>query len=303
MKILVAVAVVLLIHGSYATLLIKGPTEPVLEGDPVVLECLISDSDLNISQVHFEFYSKYMRRWYKAYEEPWERSWCYYRMRILRTADSLLLSIRSAGRYFEGPYRCVSDADNVTSPDNSSETLRFKVHYMGELSLSREGYTSYLSVPEELRVRAGDDVVVNCSASSSEEPSYYWQKEGDDWILPSSQLTLRKVSAMNEGQYTCMAQHPSVASLSKKRTISITVLPKDAPWYKTSNGRLVLMTSGAAAAALLVFILFVSILQHRRAKQTKTSKGPIDDRSQKKPIYKASVESLPSTTGDEQPLV
>lgn len=48
---------------------------------------------------------------------------------------------------------------------------------MGELSLTREGYSSYLGVPQELKVRAGDDVVVKCSASSSEEPSYYWQKE------------------------------------------------------------------------------------------------------------------------------
>lgn len=303
MKILVAVAAVVLIHGSYATLLIRGPTEPVLEGDPVVLECLTLDSDLNISQVHFEIFSKYMQRWYKVWEKPWERSFCYYRLRVLRSPETLLLSIPNAGRYNEGPYRCVSDADNVTSPGNMSETLSFKVHYMGELSLSREGYTRYLRVPEELRVRAGDDVVLKCSASSSEEPSYYWQKEGDDWILPSSQLTLRKVNEMNEGQYTCMAQHPSMASLSKKRTISIAVLPKDAPWHETSNGRLVLMTSAAAAAALLVFILFVSILQRCRAKKIKTSKGPIDDRSQKKPIYKASVESLPSTSGDQQPLV
>lgn len=48
---------------------------------------------------------------------------------------------------------------------------------MGELSLSREGYTGYLGTPHELKVRLGDDVVVKCSASSSEEPSYFWYKE------------------------------------------------------------------------------------------------------------------------------
>lgn len=41
-----------------ATLLIKGPTEPVLEGESVTLECLYSDSEFNISQVHFEIFSK-----------------------------------------------------------------------------------------------------------------------------------------------------------------------------------------------------------------------------------------------------
>ena len=54
--------------------------------------------------------------------------------------------------------------------------LLFFFSDMGELSLSREGFTSYLGVPQELRVRAGDDVVLKCSASASEEPSYFWNK-------------------------------------------------------------------------------------------------------------------------------
>lgn len=41
-----------------AALLIKGPTEPVLEGKSITLECLYSDSEFNISQVHFEVFSK-----------------------------------------------------------------------------------------------------------------------------------------------------------------------------------------------------------------------------------------------------
>ncbi|KAF1388192.1 hypothetical protein PFLUV_G00087650 [Perca fluviatilis] len=276
----------------------RHPAVRRFEGEQFTLECLYSDSELNISQVHFEVFSKHMQSW----RTVWERSWCYYSMEIERTAESLLLFIPRAGSFYEGPYRCVSDNENVTAPDNSSQPLAVKVHYMGELSLSREGYTSYLGVPQELKVRLGDDVVVKCSASSSEEPNYYWNKDGDDWILPSSTLTLRKMSAMDEGQYTCIATHPSVESLSKKRSFSITVLSEDAAWYESSNGRLVLMTS-AAVVSLLVFILSMSVFLCRRAKQTKTSKGPIDDRSQKKPIYKASVESLPSTCADKQPLV
>ncbi|XP_039974735.1 advanced glycosylation end product-specific receptor [Xiphias gladius] len=298
MKVLLVVALVSLIHGSYATLLIKGPTQPVLEGDPVALECLYSDSEHNISQVRFEIFSKSIKMWRPVYERPW----CFYSMEIERAADRIVLSIPYAGKSSEGSYRCVSDAENVTAPDNSSQPLAFKVHYMGEPSVSREGYTLYLSVPQELKVQAGDDVVLKCFASSSEEPSYFWRKEGSDWILPSSMLTLKKVSVTDEGQYTCTAEHPSVESLSKKHTVRITVLPEDAPWYESSNGRLILMTS-ASAVALLVFSLSVSVFLCRRAKQTKTSKGPIDDRSQKKPIYKASSESLPSACGDKQPLV
>ncbi|XP_008275628.1 peroxidasin [Stegastes partitus] len=302
MTTLLVVAVVALIHGSYATLLIKGPTKPVLEGDSVTLECQYSDSDRNVSQVRIEVFHRYAQIWRRA---GWGRSWCFsagHSDLNELIEGSPVLFIPHVGRYNEGPYRCVSDADNVTEPDNSSQPLTFKVHYMSEPALSRNGYTSYLSVPQNLKVRLGDDVVVKCSASSSEEPSFSWLKEGSDWILPSSTLTLKKVSASDEGQYTCMAEHPSVESLSKKRTISITVLPEDAPWYESSNGRLILMTS-SAAATLVVFILSMTVFLCRRAKQAKTSKGPIDDRSQKKPIYKASVESLPSISGDKQPLV
>lgn len=47
---------------------------------------------------------------------------------------------------------------------------------MGELSLTREGYTSFLGVSQELKVRVGDDVVLNCSASSSDKLSFSWNK-------------------------------------------------------------------------------------------------------------------------------
>ncbi|XP_034466049.1 uncharacterized protein si:ch211-79k12.1 [Hippoglossus hippoglossus] len=255
MKVLLVAAVVVLIHGSYATLLIKGPTQLVLEGDRVTLECSYSDSELNISQVHFEVFSKYLQGWHQIYER------------------SLVLLLDG------------NRADN-----------------MGEVSLTREGYTRYLGVPKDLKVQLRDDVVLKCSASSSEELSYFWHKKGSDWILPSSTLTLKKVSAEDEGEYTCRAQNPAVESLSKKQSVRITVLPEDAPWYESSNGRLILMTS-AAAVALLVFILSVSVFLCRRAKHTKTIKGPIDDHSQKKPIYRGSSESLPSACGDKQPLV
>lgn len=297
MKLLLVIAAVALIHGSYATLLIKGPSKPVVKGQLFKLECMYSDSEFNISQVHFEVFSKYMQSWRTVFEG----FGCFYLVEIERTEDTISLTTYG-GRYYDGPYRCVSDAENVTAPDNSSEVLSFQVHYMEDLMVSRNGFSSYLGVPQELKVRAGEDVVLKCSTSSSEEPTYLWKKNGNDWILPSSTLTLKKVSAMDSGEYTCMAEHPTVESLNRKRTINITVLPEDAPWYATSNGRLILMTS-AAAVSLVVFILSMTVFLCRRAKKARTSKGPIDDRSQKKPIYKNSVESLPSTCGDKQPLV
>uniref|UniRef100_A0A1A7WXF1 Ig-like domain-containing protein n=1 Tax=Iconisemion striatum TaxID=60296 RepID=A0A1A7WXF1_9TELE len=304
MKTFLVFALVVLIHGTFATLIIKGPSKPVLEEEPVILECLSSESDFNVSQVHFEyFHPQYMNSWRRVWGSSMRDWYCMSgRWSDIEEENTGNLVISYPTRYSGVAFRCVSEAENVTAPDNVSEPLTFKVQYLRQPSLTREGYSSYLGLPNVLRVRLGDDVVLKCSASSSEEPNYSWQKEGNDWILPSSTLTLRKMSALDEGQYTCMVEHPSVASLSKKRTITITLLPKDAAWYETTNGRLWLMTS-AVAVSLLVFIMAVSVFFCRRAKRIRTNKGPIDDHSQKKPIYKTSAESLPSTCADNQPLV
>ncbi|KAF7665338.1 hypothetical protein LDENG_00146410 [Lucifuga dentata] len=303
MKAFVFLAVITLIQGSYATLLIKGPTEPVLEGDSVTLECLYSDTELNITQVKMERFSPFLQNWHPIFDESsFMCRWASPMSLLERSEKHLFLVFRRISAHNQGTYRCVSKAENVTAPDNASQPLTLTVHYMREPTLQQEGIMRYLSVPQDLKVPLGDDVSVNCFASASEKPSYFWQKEGGDWVLPSSRLSLKKVSMSDGGRYTCVAKHPSVTSLSRRTTINITVLSEDALWCESSNGRLILITS-AVAAALLVLILSMSIFLCRRAKKTKTSKGPIDDRSQKKPIYKTSVESLTSTSADKQPLV
>ncbi|XP_024122636.1 uncharacterized protein si:ch211-79k12.1 [Oryzias melastigma] len=303
MKSLLLAAVVALIHSSHAALMIKGPTEPVLEGDIVTLECLYTDGDLNISQVHFEYFSEYMQDWQQVFWRGF-RSYCYYdrAAEVEEDGEKTYLRLLYPTRFSGVRLRCASDPGNATEPDHVSESITFKVHYLRGPSLTMEGYSRYMEAPQEVKVRVGADVVVKCSASSSEEPSYFWQKEGSDWVLPSPLLTVTKVSALDEGKYTCLAKNPSVESLNVQRTISITVLPEDAPWYETTNGRLWLLTS-SAVVVLFVCILTVSLLLCRRAKKIKTSKGPIDDHSQKKPIYRTSVESIPSTCLDKQPLV
>ncbi|KAM6967595.1 vascular endothelial growth factor receptor 2 [Aplochiton taeniatus] len=299
MRGLVAILVLALVHDNYATLILRGPTEPVLEGQKVTLECLVTQSDLNSSQVHIERFSKYMASWYSL--EPWGGSFtrrCFmFDVEVAREEDRLVVSVEHATSFNAGPFRCVATGTNDTS-----ETLTFAVHYMRKLSVYRPGFSRYLSSVEDLKVPLGANVELECSAASSEDPQYFWQKEGGDWILPLATLTLRDVQAQDGGEYTCTASHPTVASLSKRHTVSITVLPEDAAWYESSNGRLALMTS-AAGASLLVLILSMSVFICRRAKKLRTTKGPIDDHSQTKPIYKGSAESLSSTGGDNQPLV
>ncbi|XP_059194749.1 uncharacterized protein si:ch211-79k12.1 [Centropristis striata] len=301
MKVLLVAALVALIHGSYATLLIKGPTHFVTPRTPAILECQYSDSEHNISQVFFEYldptgWHLYDETWYDqriAFCGPW-------RFFVKRTEEQVALQLNYMINV-RFPHRCVSHAENVTDADRYSQPLSLKVYDFRYMELQRDGYSMSLN-GKELKVRQGEDVVVNCSATSSEEPRFSWSRDGDDWILPSPTLTLRKIKETDGGKYTCIADHPTEDDLTNKLSFTITVLPEDAPWYETSYGRLVLMTS-AAGASLLVFVLSMSIFLCRRAKQAKTSKGPIDDRSQKKPIYKTSVESLPSTCADKQPLV
>ncbi|XP_036449267.1 uncharacterized protein si:ch211-79k12.1 [Colossoma macropomum] len=303
--ILTSVILAFLRSGS-ASLMVKGPAGPVLEGEEVTLECVDSESEFNMSTVHFEKLSRHMKTWYRLDLDEYNylyRRCFYYDVDVKREDGRLILWIPRIQVWSAGPYRCV--ADNVTEQmNNSSMTYTIPVHYMREVSVYRSGlgsFTRYFTPLQDLRVRLGDDVELECSTSASESPQYFWAKEGEDWIVPSSKLKLAQVRDLDSGKYTCTAQHPTVGSLSKKRTISITVLPEDAAWYETTTGRIALMAA-AAGVALLVIILSMTAYLCRRAKQRK-SKGPIDDHSQKKPIYRNSVESLSSTAGDKQPLV
>ncbi|XP_056157727.1 uncharacterized protein si:ch211-79k12.1 [Lampris incognitus] len=256
MKGLRGILLIALIHSAYASLTIKGPSQPILEGDgQIQLECLFSD--LNSSQVHFELFLKYREEWVRLDDYYFGFRCFRYSWDVEREEGRLLLRLFRSyiNSYMEGPYRCVYDANSSIRLENSttSETLSLKVHYMRRMMVYRGDMGRYLGAVENLKVPLGANVDLECTATSSESPEYSWQR-------------------------------------------------KDAAWYESSNGRLMLMTS-AAATALLVLILTMSVFMCRRGKQVKSGKGPIDDHSQKKPIYKASVESLPSTCGDKQPLV
>ncbi|XP_072535126.1 vascular endothelial growth factor receptor 3 [Salminus brasiliensis] len=304
--VILATVVFAFLRNGNASLVVKGPTGPVVEGEEVTLECVDSESEFNMSSVHFEKLSRHMKKWHRLDLDDFNylyRRCFYYDVNVKREDGRLLLVLPRIQLWSAGPYRCV--ADNATDMmNNSSVTYTIPVHYMREVSVFRDGLTSftrYFNSLQELRVKLGDDVELECSTSASETPQYFWSKEGDDWIVPSSKLRLEQVRDLDSGKYTCTAQHPTVESLSKKRTISITVLPEDAAWYETTTGRIALMAS-AAGVALLVIIVSTTACLCRRTKQNK-GKGPIDDRSQKKPIYRNSVESLTSTAGDKQPLV
>ncbi|KAJ8005277.1 hypothetical protein DPEC_G00144960 [Dallia pectoralis] len=304
MKSVTLIAIIIaLAYSCHATLTILGPDEPVLENSNVTLECLVTNSELNISQVHFEKFSKYLKQWYRLGDRLMYRH-CFPDFTVKQRGDSLFLSVSHVYSYFhQGLYRCA--ADNATVVDNSSEPLAVMVSYLRELSVYNVASSSREFIKENLRVTVGQDVEVECTTSSSEEPQYFWQKVGEDWIQASSKLKLKKVRIEDSGVYACIAKHPTVSSLKKRFNMTITVLlvrnlPLHQDWFSSTN---VMMMTSAVGLVLLMLILLLTAFLVCKAKQARSAKGPIDDHSQKKPIYKASVESLPSTSGDTQPLV
>ncbi|XP_057690146.1 uncharacterized protein si:ch211-79k12.1 [Corythoichthys intestinalis] len=277
-------------------LLIQGPNHNVMEGDSVILKCFYSDNRFNISRVRFESYSELLQMW----RPVWPGSWCFYKLHVEQKDDKMVLEIPHIALFSEGVFRCMSDDQNLTAPNNASKKLSLKVHYLGDVQLSREGSISFLGLSQELRVRQGDDIMLKCSATASEEPNYFWYKEDSDWMVPSAIMTLKKVTTTDTGVYTCYVEHPTML-LNKMRNISLVVLPENVSWFETDTGRLVLMTLMIATFVLSVLIAMLSVCIYRRKKQAKTT--PIDDRSQTKPIYKDSSDALYSNCGDKQPLV
>ncbi|XP_066575431.1 uncharacterized protein LOC136764946 [Amia ocellicauda] len=320
------------LHTDGSSLVLEGPAAPVLEGHSVTLQCL-SDLEDDMSSVHFEKYSQYMDRWYRLDQSRVMRCW-YLQVNATREPGRLVLTVSQVQSWHSGPYRCVrqnltdnsnnnsssSDGDNYEDDysyrhryyyqhsDNTpnytdiSNSISVPVHYMRDVSIYKDSnfYSRYSGQLQDLCVPEGGDVEVDCSTSASETPLYTWSREGNDWVEQSSKLKLRRVRVEDSGKYTCTASHPSVSQLRKSKTLTLIVTPEELPWLQSSQGRLVLITSVPGAVLLLLTLgLSVCLYRHRKI----TSKGPLDDHSQKKPIYKTSVESLPSTTMDTQPLV
>ncbi|KAG7265076.1 hypothetical protein CRUP_003434 [Coryphaenoides rupestris] len=295
MKAVVVIFFIVVIQCNDGRLYVQGPTEPVLEGDGVDLECMSTDPDVDVSQVE-------LRR--TPHGSKWP-GWCSAGYRRLQSVSNRL-TISRMNMYWSGDYTCVSN--NATATDNSSETMTLKIRYLWEPRLrwhERFGrFMGSMMEPSSLKVQQGDDVVVDCSSPSSETPEYYWSKGGlEDWIVKSSTLTLTSVKAADGGKYMCTAMHPTYPALKMSRTIDINVLHEDASWYQTTNGRVVLIGAGMAAA-LLVLILTMGTLLFRRVQRAKLAQRAINDHLQKKPIFKGSAESVPaSISGDTQPLV
>ncbi|KAG9327943.1 hypothetical protein JZ751_017213 [Albula glossodonta] len=131
-----------------------------------------------MTDVHVEKFSKHMQKWFRVEPYGLFRRCFYYDLDISREPGRLELTIPSIQSFMEGPYRCVSD--DAAFPYNSSLPLTVPVHYMRDVSVSRLGvssYSRYFSPMQDLRVRVGEDVEVDCSVSASQDPEFTWRKD------------------------------------------------------------------------------------------------------------------------------
>lgn len=82
------------------------------------------NKDIGPVKFFFLTWKKYMKRWRPFYQQFWCRG---YGREFQKTTHSLVMSISHASSIYDGSYRCVSHAKNVTAQGNSSQVLAIKV--------------------------------------------------------------------------------------------------------------------------------------------------------------------------------
>ncbi|XP_043936766.1 basal cell adhesion molecule-like isoform X1 [Protopterus annectens] len=308
------------VSSANVSLVITGHHGPVLEGDDITLECL-ADTSEDMSTYYFQKYSKWMNSWITLDTRMSFRCW-YYAVNITRNDGQLFLYLNDIQTYQSGPYRCVS---NNSLQTEVSENITIPINYLRDVSLFRTGFFSrYTDNLKVLTVAPGDDVEVECSAYSSGTPLYEWSRDGDDWIIVSNKLKLQSVAPEHAGTYTCKVLHPSVPDLSKSKSFSLVVAKgnshkKKLPYWHTASGPErfmpidieykhhqavsdIYMILAIVLPAISLLIIVVAFAIHMYRRKNATEKLLVDEGGQRTPIYKGSLDSLPSVS-DKQPLV
>ncbi|NXP61832.1 HMCN2 protein, partial [Chloropsis cyanopogon] len=98
-----------------------------------------------------------------------------------------------------GQYRCVAENDAGTAA---------KV-----VTLVLQSAPVVTVTPAELRVRAGQQVLLHCVVSGEPTPSVEWQRDGEPLpegpharVLPNATLFLPSVTPRDAGSYSCLAR-------------------------------------------------------------------------------------------------
>ncbi|XP_063168616.1 basal cell adhesion molecule-like [Candoia aspera] len=288
-------------QAGFPTIGLSDQEGPILEGNNLTLECLLSDGD-DLSEFTFQKYSKWLHSWISLDKTQELRCW-FYDVAVSRDNGRLLLTISDLQSWHAGRYRCASM--NATDNTTSSNELDLNLEYLHNVFVSHsESWCGTLW--DSVTVLKGSDLQLRCSADASQPPIYEWIREGDDWILPSSSLTLTKITQDQAGTYTCQVHHPTLPQLTKSTSIQVYVedskrssaLGSVLSFHPTT---LVLTVVLPAVLLLMTILMFAFLIPRRKAAAMK--KMALEKSGQRTPIYKGSLDSVPSVVGDTQPLV
>ncbi|XP_061417466.1 CD166 antigen-like isoform X2 [Lethenteron reissneri] len=159
--------------------------------------------------------------------------------RVAAACNNNTCKIPYINRHQGGVYKC--EAHYTASPMQTTAKAerQINVHYIERLRI--------MGIPDG-EVNAGDNITMTCSASSSGNMTYHWNKDGER-KEDGSVLTRLHVSSYDSGSYTCVAQLAE-GSMSVDKTVTITVKGLEM-WIIIACG---------AAAAVVVLIIPLSIV-------------------------------------------
>ncbi|KAL7981040.1 hypothetical protein Chor_005274 [Crotalus horridus] len=175
--------------------------------------------------------------------------------------------------------------------------------------LYNTGFPTIQLRDQEGPILEGNNVTLECLISDGDNASdFTFQKysKGDDWILPSNSLTLSRITQEQAGTYTCQAHHPTLPQLTKRKSVRLLVESTKRSFsfdsvLSLSTPMLALAVALPAVLLLLLILVFAFLIPRHRAAVLK--KMALEESGQRTPIYKGSLDSVPSIAGDTQPLV
>ncbi|KAL7975758.1 hypothetical protein Chor_010741 [Crotalus horridus] len=160
--------------------------------------------------------------------------------------------------------------------------------------LYNTGFPTIQLRDQEGPILEGNNVTLECLIS-----------DGDN----ASDFTFQKYSKDNPGAsrtYTCQAHHPTLPQLTKRKSVRLLVESTKRSFsfdsvLSLSTPMLALAVALPAVLLLLLILVFAFLIPRHRAAVLK--KMALEESGQRTPIYKGSLDSVPSIAGDTQPLV
>ncbi|XP_039576204.1 hemicentin-2 [Passer montanus] len=165
---------------------------PVIQGEASTYQVEHSGGDA-LLDCHAQGHPEPLIRWSKDGEPLVARG----RLQQLQNGS---LAIRAVGSADVGQYRCVAENDAGTAA---------KV-----VTLVLQSAPVVTVTPAELRVHAGQQVLLHCVVSGEPTPSVEWQRDGEPLpegphtrVLPNATLLLPSVTHRDAGSYSCLARN------------------------------------------------------------------------------------------------